>query len=284
MRKTILLIALLFSTSLLAQQVLPVDESANEPVEETFRSIYNMNSQSTETLWNGFLFFAITHRFTSPVSSGIKEFWGMDGYSNIRLGLAYGINDNLMVGIGRSRLNKIYDGYVKYKVLSQKSQGMPITLSLLGQTSIRSQDFPANQQDLLEFTDRLSYSVQALIARKFNRWLSLQLSPTYTHQNLSILRDQPNGRFSLGFTAHTKVNSKSSIQVEYYLNQLTDDPNAQDVVGISLDYTSVKHSFQIQFTNATTILPAEFLAYTNRSFFEADGIYFGFCITRRFDI
>lgn len=255
-----------------------------EPVEETFRSIYQVNGQSTETIWQGFLFFAITHRFTAPVSTGVEEFWGMDGYANIRLGLAYGLNDNMMLGVGRSRLNKIYDGYFKYRFLRQQPGKNPLSLTLLAQGGIRTDDFPAEQEAFINFEDRLGYSAQLLLARKVNSWLSCQISPTYSHQNLSLLPEQPNGRFSLGMAAHTKVNAKCSIQLEYFLNQFTQDPEAQNVVGISLDYSSVKHSFQLQFTNATAILPAEFLAYTNRYFFEAEGIFFGFHITRRFDL
>jgi hypothetical protein len=277
MKKLIyIFLATSFSFTTMAQQA--------EPVEETFRSIYLVNGQSSETLWDGFLFFAITHRFTAPISGGAKEFWGMDSYSNVRLGLAYGITDDLMIGIGRTRLDKIYDGYLKYKILKQREQGMPITLTGFGQIGIKSDDFPEDQAPSLGFEDRLSYAAQLMIARKITNWLSIQVTPTYTHQNLTTRPDQPNARFSLGATVHAKITAGTSLLFEYYFNEFTEDPNSTDVVGFSIDFTSVKHSFQIQLTNATSIIPAEFLAYTNRDFFSSDGLFLGFHITRKFDL
>jgi hypothetical protein len=255
-----------------------------ELVENTFRTFNLVNGQSSETLWKNNLFFAISHRFTAPVTSGTKEFWGMDSYANIRLGLAYGITDNLTLGIGRSRLDKIYDAYAKYRVLRQAYDGMPITLSVFGQAGIMSKDFPDNQADEIHLDDRLSYALQIMLSRKINEWLSLQVTPSLTHQNLATRPDQPNTRFSFGTAIHGKITGGTSFIAEYYINSFTEDPNSQDVVGLSVDFTSVRHSFQIQLTNATSLIPAEIMANTNRSFFSSEGLFLGFHITRKFGL
>ena len=274
----VFLVTNIFSTHALWSQKNP------EPVENTFRTIYLVNSQSSETLWKNNLFFAISHRFTAPVSTGAKEFWGMDSYANIRLGLAYGLTDYLSLGIGRTRLDKIYDGYIKCRVLRQSYDAMPMTLTVIGQVGIMSDDFQDNQAPFLGINDRLSYNMQVLLARKVNGWLSLQLTPTLTHQNLARLPDQPNSRFSLGAAVHSKLSTGLSLVAEYYLNSFSQDPYSVDVVGVSLDFTSVRHSFQIQLTNATTLIPAEIMAYTNKSFFSAEGLFLGFHITRKFEL
>lgn len=271
----IVLIGLCFNKQLNAQD-------QQEIVENTFRSINLVNGQTIETLWKNNLFFAISHRFTGSLTTGVKEFWGMDSYANIRLGLAYGITDRLMIGFGRTRQHKIYDGYIKYRLLQQAYDGIPISVSVFGQTGIRSEEFPDGQSAYLGFEDRLSYALQLMMARKMNEWLGVQLIPALTHQNLSTLPDQPNTRFSLGGGINVKVTTGMSLSAEYYLNAFTEDPNAVDVVGISIDFTSVRHSFQIQISNATTLTPAEFLAYSNKDFFSADALFLGFHITRKF--
>ena len=176
MRKLIL-ITLLFQLSIFQASA----QTEPELVENTFRTVYLVNGQSSETLWKNNLFFVISHRFTGPVTSGAQEFWGMDSYANIRLGLAYGITDNVTVGIGRTRLDKIYDAYSSYRLLNQAYHGMPINLTAFGQIAIRSDDFPDSQADEIQFDDRLSYALQLMISRKMNEWLSLQITPSLTH-------------------------------------------------------------------------------------------------------
>ena len=193
-------------------------------VENTFRTMYMVNGQSSESLWKNHLFFAITHRFSEPVSSGSKEFWGMDSYANIRLGLAYAFTDNFFIGFGRTRIGKIYDGQFKYKLLAQKKRGMPITLTAFGQIGVKTDEFTEEQEPFLGFNDRLSYAAQFMLARKITDWFSLELVPTYTHQNLATLPDQVNSRFSLGTAVQVNLTMGISITAEYYFNEFVDRP------------------------------------------------------------
>jgi hypothetical protein len=65
--------------------------------------------------------------------------FGLD-VATMRLGFEYGINDRLMVGLGRSTYEKTYDGFVKYKLLRQSTgkKNMPITASYMGATTVNT--------------------------------------------------------------------------------------------------------------------------------------------------
>ena len=53
----------------------------------------------------------IGHRF-GRLNAGWRDL-GLDD-ATVRLGLDYGITDNLNIGIGRSSYTKIYDSHIKY--------------------------------------------------------------------------------------------------------------------------------------------------------------------------
>lgn len=50
----------------------------------------------------------------------------------------------------------------------------------------------------MKFSDRMIYVNQLLISKKFNEKLSLELAPTYFHDNFVIDDNQSNSQFSLG--------------------------------------------------------------------------------------
>ena len=75
--------------------------------------------------------FRISHRF-GPVNSEAYNAFGLDGPANIRLGLEYSPEGRFMFGIGRSSLDKLVDGFLKYRLLRQKTDNsMPLSVTLL---------------------------------------------------------------------------------------------------------------------------------------------------------
>src|ERR1043165_8679997 len=85
-----------------------------EYVYNAFKSSRVIMSHSMEMLQSGVMNFLILHRFGN-VNQGIGEFFGLD-QATIRLGLDYGITNNLTVGIGRGSYRKEIDGFVKYRI------------------------------------------------------------------------------------------------------------------------------------------------------------------------
>src|SRR5574339_123384 len=133
MRHYLFALSLFLTGSAYAQDDLLSDlekSQANETdyVIQTFKGTRVVNGHSIETKPGGTLEFIISHRF-GTLNSGSYELWGLD-QSTIRLGLEYGINDRLGVGVGRSSWDKSYDGYLKYKLLRQSTgaQSFPFTM------------------------------------------------------------------------------------------------------------------------------------------------------------
>ncbi|NNC85189.1 MAG: hypothetical protein HKN75_03845, partial [Bacteroidia bacterium] len=103
------------------------DSTKIEYAKASFKTTRVINSHSLENVAEGVLDVKIQHRF-GFVNSGISELYGLD-QSTVRLGVDYGITNQLMVGLGRSSFQKELDGFVKYKVLRQSTgyKNTPIT-------------------------------------------------------------------------------------------------------------------------------------------------------------
>ena len=139
------------------------------PVQATFKATRIVNSQSIELTRPKTLEFMILHRFGS-MTNGFYDLFGMDEAA-IRFDLKYGINNRISLGAGRSSLNKTYDIFTKLKLLKQTSGGssFPFSLALFSKMEIATID-----QDL-SFNDQLTFDIQVLAARKFNRSVSVRI-------------------------------------------------------------------------------------------------------------
>src|SRR5688572_18557444 len=156
------------------------DSTDNNYTFATFKGSRVINGQSVETRRKGELEFIFSHRF-GLVNGGAYTLWGLDE-SVTRLGLEYGLTDRFGVGIGRTSADKTYDTYVRYKLLRQRDKGTPVTITAVGTLTYRT--FPNEDDDPvvaaeLSASDRMAYTAQLLIARKFNTKFSLQVNPIF---------------------------------------------------------------------------------------------------------
>lgn len=263
-------------------------KSEPAPVIATFKTSRLINGHTIEMPAKNELIFIISHRF-GPANSGAYEFFGLDK-ATIRLGLEYTLPiDFICIGVGRSVYKKTYDGFIKIKALKQRKGKMPITLTLLSTTSLFSvkwQD-PARQNF---FSSRLAFSHQILIARKFNKRLSLQLMPTIVHKNLVPLKSHSNDIFMIGAGGRFKITNRIALTAEYYhfITQKDKLPTVNGStpvppLGIGVDIETGGHVFQLFATNAQAMFNTGFLTETTAKW-EKGGIFFGFNITRTFDL
>jgi len=248
----------------------------------TFKAEYIINTQTVESPANGNLNFVIQHRF-GQLNSGSYNFFGLDN-ATLRLGLDYGITDDLDVGIGRSSYLKTFDGYLKYKLLKQtEGPQMPLSVSVLGTVTDYTQDEPT--ETYLDMRLRTAYSVQLLLARKFSRWLSLQLSPTWLHYNLVPTVADKNDVFALGLGGRMKITKRMSIDAEYDIvptGQVV-STSVHNSLSLGWDIETGGHVFQLVFSNSQSMLPTQYLAQTTGTWGKGD-IYFGFNISRNFNL
>lgn len=285
MRIKAFIVFLLFNVSAISQELDSIMESENvdktEKIFATFKGTRIMNGHSVETRENGVLEFLITHRF-GPINSGFEEFFGLDE-ANIRLALEYSITDELTIGLGRSSYEKTYDSFLKYRALYQKSgaKNFPFSLTLFGSAAVKTLN--NNQQDL-NFEDKLTYVGQVLIARKISPSVSFQLAPTYIHFNRVPSSIDPNDMFALGFGTRVNVSKRIAINGEYFYNfNPLESVDTKDSFALGISIGTGGHIFQLLVTNSRPMIEKGFIAETTGDFFDGD-IRLGFNISRAFQL
>ncbi|TYP99292.1 hypothetical protein C7447_102614 [Tenacibaculum adriaticum] len=284
--KKISIIVLFFSlNNTFSQNLLDILESETpnqkEYVTATFKGTRILNGHSIENRKKGTLEFLISHRFGS-IDLGIDELFGLD-QSNIRFAFEYAMTDDIMLGLGRSSFNKTYDGFIKYKLIKQSKgkNSFPLGISFFGSTIYKTlKDYdPENKPS---FNQKLSYTTQALIASKINRILSLQITPTYIHNNSVRINNDPHDIFALGFGSRIKLSNRVTLNSEYFytVNPLK-SLDTRNSIAIGVDIETGGHVFQLILSNSITMIEKDFITETTNNFFDG-GIHFGFNISRAF--
>ncbi|WP_247232552.1 DUF5777 family beta-barrel protein [Telluribacter sp. SYSU D00476] len=256
------------------------------PVVATFKSTRIINGHSVETVKRNHMDFRISHRF-GRLNSGAYELFGLD-QATIRLGLEYGVTDNLMIGIGRSSEQKAYDFFGKYRVLRQTTgaRTVPVSVTLFGSTVIRTvRSFIPGEQER-SFQDKLSYTGQVLIARKFSERLSLQLTPTYLYRNQPELAADDQLLLAVGIGGRYKISKRVSLNGEYFW-ALRDKSSAAlpyyNSLAVGFDIETGGHVFQLHFTNSLGMIEKQFIGETVGTWGKGD-IHYGFNISRTFSL
>jgi hypothetical protein len=261
----------------LLDQLRHQSETEAKPVMGTFKGTRIINGQSLETRGKGNLEMIISHRF-GRINSGAYNLFGLDD-SNVRLGLEYSVSDRFTLGFGRNSFNKIYDGYLKGKIIQQKSTGSPVTITWVSDASIYSLKRPELE---MTFERRLRFVHQVLIARKINSTVSLQLMPSYVHRNLVSTAGESNDLFALGLAGKVSLSRRVALTGEYYYRFGRDLPGYNSL-GLGIEIETGGHVFQLQFTNSNEMTPSGFIPSTTGDFFEGD-IHFGFNVSRSFQL
>lgn len=291
-----LLFALFFFAplSVLGQDdLLNILEEEEEPrtyyTQATFKGTRIINLQSTEIPGAGVMQFVVLHRFGAVNDRILYNFFGLDN-SSVRLSLDYSFNDWLNVGVGRSSGSRVYDGWVKTKILRQSSgaQVMPISLLYYGSMNVNTTTYTDGYDH--SFSDRVSYVNQLIVARKFSDRFSLELAPTLVHFNLRETEAQMNTLFGLGAGARYKITSRVAITADY-MHQVTRNTRLvggveepyNHALSIGVDIETGGHVFQLHVTNAQDMSDPGWTMSTPGSWSAGD-IYFGFNISRVFTL
>jgi hypothetical protein len=259
------------------------EKPQKEYVFNAFKSSRVIMSHSMEMLRPGVLDFRILHRFGN-VNQGISEFFGLD-QATIRLGLDYGISNNLTIGIGRGSYRKEIDGFVKWRAIQQATGPGALPFSLLavaGSTIIGAPWTDPTRKNY--FSSRVGYYGQAIIGRKFSDNFTLQLMPTFLHRNFVDTKADPNDLYAAGLGGRMKLTKRISLNVDYYY--VVNQNDARDVLNplsVGFDIETGGHVFQLHFTNAVGMNERVFLTETTNDWAKGD-IQFGFNISRAFQV
>ena len=259
-------------------------QESNEVI-ATFKSTRLIIGQSTERVRNEQLHLRISHVFGEI--KGIDNFFGLDNLNNMHISLEYGLTDNIQLGIMRSnKPDKTYSSTIKWSALRQKTgkHPFPFSLSYYGNIDVKTRTYTPEARDK-NFTGRIDYINQLLIARKISQQVSLQIAPTWVHRNLTNANDEPNNVYSIGIGGRYLFSRSTSVNLEYYYALPTFESNTlnQNTLTLGFDIETGGHVFQLYFTNAIALHPGKFAINQSNNFFDRE-INFGFSILRAFNV
>ncbi|MCX2679314.1 DUF5777 family beta-barrel protein [Galbibacter sp. EGI 63066] len=248
-------------------------------VKAAFKGLKIVNFESTKIADKNDLYFIVSHRFGS-VKNGIDDFFGLDN-AVTRLQFVYSMGHGFQIGISRSSFQQTYEASLKYRLVQQRSQGFPFTIVGFYQLSINT-FLDENIKPDISFSDRLTNTIQVLASRKFSEKFSLQLMPTFFHENYVFYEPQEKSQFALGFGGRYKLGKRWSINADYgvHLNRADGSPY-NNPLSIGVDLETGGHVFQMHFSNAQPMHEAGYLGQATGDWGDGD-IYFGFNLSRVF--
>ncbi len=279
MRKYLILsLAFFIATIVFGQE----EKEENKFIKNTFSGTRTVIGQAVDIAPNGEMHMDIQHHF-GPVNSGFYDLFGFDQAAT-RLGVHYSFNDWLAVGIGRTTIEKTWDGFLKVRILRQKTDGkMPVSLTYFGNIGINSLKWQDNTRTNY-FSSRLSYTNQLIIARNFGERFSMQIVPTIIHRNLVEREIDDNDVFTLGGAASVKLSKVIYLNLEYHY--ILSEQTAKDFdnsLSLGIDIKTAGHIFQFFLTNSQGIIEQHFIPATKGKWTNGD-IHIGFNIVRSFTI
>ena len=256
-------------------------------VESTFKATHIVLSQSTETQKKRDLDFRIRHHFGDIGGDfgNSHTLWGLDVASDLYIGFDYGISDKLTIGIGRSKHDELFNFLIKQKLLQQKTDGMPMNLTLFAQMGVIAREpFAASE---FQNGGRSTFLIQPILSRKFSSSFSFQVMPSVLIRSKTLGTADPDNLFSMGFAGRLKLNKRLSFVAEYTLvNELSRNNLVAELynpLGIGLEIETGGHIFSLNFMNSEYINENSFIPDTKKSWKEG-GVRFGFTISRNFGL
>lgn len=261
-----------------------VDDGKKEKTYQTnaFKATRVINGHSMEFLGNGVLDFRILHRF-GFVNSGVKNLFGLD-QANMRFALDYGISKRVMVGFGRSNVNKELDVFAKYRPIWQADGpgGSPVSVVLVSGMTYNTMPWTdPNRKNYL--TSRMGFYNQIIIGRKFSKAFSLQVAPIMVHRNLVDSVKDSHDTYALGIGSRIKLSNRVAFVVDVHPILYGRQTGTKDPISVGFDIETGGHVFQLHFSNATGMNEKAFITETKGDFLRGD-IRFGFNLSRVFTL
>ena len=267
-----------------------------ETVFQTFKDTRVINSHSVETLKAGRMDIRITHRFGdfAGTAGGWQTFYGLENASDILIGAEFGLRDNLMFGISRTKgagpLKQNVHSFLKFRMITQEVNGnQPFSLAFIAMSSIST--MPKSKiEGVLNFFEksahRLAYHLEFVLAKKFSERFSLQFTGGWTYRNIVPSNDQ-NDLVSVGAGTRFQLTKSIGLVMDftYPISELrTTDDGYYPAFGVGFEWeTGGGHVFQLNVTNATGIAETDYIPYTQSNWL--DGQYrIGFTISRLFTL
>ena len=248
-----------------------------QTVTSAFKALKIVNLESTKLAAKGDLYLIVAHRFGS-VKDGFEGFYGLDN-ANTQIKFLYGLKEWLTISGARNQL--AYDFSVKYRLMEQVEDGFPVAIvgfnSLAINNTLKESLYPN-----MSFQNRLIYVSQILVSRKVSDRLSLELAPTFFHENFVANDLQDNSQYAMGIGGRYKITNRWSINADYaaHLNRASGSIY-KNPLSIGVDLETGGHVFQMHFTSSQGIHEAGYLGQTTGDWTKGN-VFFGFNLARVF--
>ncbi len=279
MKKITLLLLMPFAMFAQEDLLKDLDSTKTEKskVEAAFKALKIVNIESTKLASKGDLYFIVAHRFGS-LKDGFEGAYGLDN-AVTQLKFVYGLTDWFTISAARSE--PAYDFSGKFLIKSQETNGFPVAVAAFTSFGFNNL-MKENLYPKMKFEDRFIYVAQLLVSRKVNTNLSLEIAPTFLHENFVIDDNQDNSQYAIGMGGRYKFAKRWSVNVDYsaHLNRSSTSP-FKDPLSIGVDLDTGGHVFQMHFSSSQGIHEAGFLGNTTGDWGKGD-IFFGFNLLRVF--
>ncbi|HKO79399.1 MAG TPA: DUF5777 family beta-barrel protein, partial [Chitinophagaceae bacterium] len=229
MYKNVILLTLLINLKGFSQDTTLVENTSAQQKTETdyiwiFSSPRLINANTVELLAPGILEFKVTHNFGDIAgdNGGIKNFFGLDNATDVRIGFQYGLSKRINLIAARAKgaglVRQLYELGIKYRLMQQANDSKhPFSMTLFANAVVSAMEensIAGEENSFDDFSDRLSQTIQLLIARKFGK-ISLQVNPTLVNTNYVVSGDEKT-LFALGGAFRLPVKGKFSLLVDYF--------------------------------------------------------------------
>ncbi len=265
----------------LLNQLDSVKSNEKEIEMAAFKGLQICNMQSTKLASKGEWYLLVSHRF-GDLTEGFDNFFGLD-LAYTKLGGIYGVTDWLQLGASRQTHLKIYELTAKYKLANQEIDGFPVTIVGYNTMDINSA-LKTSEFTNLQFTDRLAFSTQLLVSRKFSEKLSIEVAPIYVHKNLYDDTLEQKDLFLVGAGARYKIAKRLSVNLEYAARVIAVEGFTSpyyNPLSVGLDIETGGHVFQLVLSNSQPMNDVTVFSNTSGDW-NGGSVYFGFNMYRTF--
>jgi hypothetical protein len=265
----------------------------NENVKMVFKDRKVINSATTEMLKAGKLDFRVSQRFgdISGTSGGPATFYGIDNPSDLGFGFDYGVSDNALIGVNRTKgsgpLRQNLNGQLKLRLITQKSEGSPVSLALMAlgtYSTMKKSTIPGEFNFFESGLHRFSYHSELIISSKINNAFSIQTTGGFTYRNI-VSNDDTNELLSIGVAARIQFTKAIGLILD---GRLPVSDIRQELryipMGAGIEWeTGGGHVFQLTVTNARGLAETDFIPYTDNDWKEGQ-FRIGFSVSRQFTL
>jgi hypothetical protein len=310
-KKTLWIVAVILSCNSFTakgQDLMNMEDSIQKSIQpsggviaSTWKDTRLINAQTTKTADPNVMVFRIMHRFGDMGTSGggFPTLYGFDVASDIYFSFEFGITNNLELGFGRSEMQQLIDVMGKYRLFTQKANGMPVSLAFYEDAGVTPESSFKLYADAVSpsqhFADRLSYFSQLILDRRFNNRISAELLTGFSYRNYVLASVNPNNGATdqnsipfVGAGGRITLTKHSAIVFDYYYmlsayRTNNNDPPFSNALSVGYEVETGGHVFEINISNASYINENNIIPYTNDSW-STGAIKLGFSISRAFSL